>query len=62
MMTTKICGKRTRRFLCTLPANHNGQHGRQYRRDSKAEKERKATTAPAGCACHQGGIHTQDLD
>jgi hypothetical protein len=30
--TTAMCGKRTARFMCTLPAGHKGPHGRSYRR------------------------------
>lgn len=28
-----MCGKRTARFVCTLPAGHAGPHGRAYRRN-----------------------------
>lgn len=30
-----MCGKRTARFMCTLPAGHKGPHGRNYRREVK---------------------------
>ena len=53
-----ICAKRGR-FLCTLDKGHSGPHGRQYRRDIKAEKSAIqkpdcfCTTSPAvNCPTH----------